>query len=265
MDHIVVARHGDRYATLVQRNGNWDFHQELGKRGGSLATLILQAVTSLLEDWKMVAPVGPAVPTVPIPDNFSKLSAFTFSTRSIEEIIAGGLVMDEAELATALPTMSLTTLVPDGTKHGRWTAVLRDRGRPWSDPTTMRFAVQIIREQIERGFDWDALKVPAEHHREVFLVRPSFSAHRLLPEVYKLAAKSADAIAAEATHRELMEKRNPRLARKRLQEQWAALDAKLLRKDLNPAERAALEHQRKAAFGAPWHGPSTAPQLEKIP
>jgi hypothetical protein len=258
MDHLIVCLHEDRYATFVHDQGKWDFHAAPGKRGGVLKTLIDQSIASLLESRRMVAPAGQAVPQIPIPQDFSTLPAFTFSTRSIEEIIAGGLVMDEAALATAHPTMSLTTLMPDGTKHGRWTAVLRDRGRPWSDPTTMRFAVQTIKEQIERGLDWEALKVPAEHHREAFLVRPSFSAHRLLPDVYKLPAVPAQQVAAEAKFQELRVARDPRLKRQRLQAQQQ-IEARLLDKNLPTEERAAIERAKKVrAFGEGWEGAKRA-------
>jgi hypothetical protein len=258
MDHIVVCLHEDRYATLVHDQGKWDFHAAPGKRGGVLKTLIDQSITTLLDAWKMVAPAVVAVPRIPIPDDFSTLPAFTFSTRSIEELVAGGLVMDEAALATALPTMSLTALMPDGTKHGRWTTVLRDRGPPWSEPTTMRFAVQVIREQIERGLDWEALKVPAAQHREAFLVRPSFSAHRLLPSVYRLPAVAAQQVVAEATYQELRAGRDPRLKRQRLQAQQQ-LEARLLDKNLPPEERAAIEREKKImAFGPTWTGAQRA-------
>ena len=75
----------------------------IGKRGGSLRTLVEQAVPVLLEAWRMVPERGPAVPAVPIPADFTPLPTFTFSTRSADGIAAAGLVLDEAEFATALP------------------------------------------------------------------------------------------------------------------------------------------------------------------
>lgn len=251
MTHIGICR--------TNASGGW---VELSYDHGALQ--VLSATTASLQ----AVMAGPLASLKANPN-----ADLSFSDRTIAEVLKHPIVQQPEDLSAPMGAVQMTIFCPvNGEDVSLWSRVFRDeRGRLSSVGKAGNFRISLLGEQVERWFiseDWRSWAPPGygeswdpalRVHRPPFvrelLVRHDWRARELCPEAFP-APLTPEQIAKRDEIQRIYEDRknskNPRIARQRLQEQWAAERAAL---KASPEERAAFENDRKIAAGAAWEGP----------
>jgi hypothetical protein len=200
---------------------------------------------------------------------------FSFSVRTIADLVDQPLVEDEDELQHAVPGASITVFCPEGGPGdgSLWNSLWRDPTMRLSSPGPGgRYRLVSLLEQVQRWLMREDVRTfePARISERFdlqppvrppfireLLVRGAWSARSLVPDAFPslalLEERRAKQAETQAQYEALRRGRDPREKTRLMQEQYAR-DRELL--GVSAEERARRELERKATFGKEVREPS---------